>query len=176
MSHNNSGVVAVPPETLPGLELMGFICCKCGEVTLDEKLRMECFDSKCGHERCANTCQIFDRAGRLWERQSRVPISWACICGRAHSVVDSLVDGLATSICPCNTPAFLALYNTTGRRCKGLTISSPFTLNTADDVKKLLKYLERTPWGSCIQSEQEMSRSGSLWSILGTLEINSGKC
>lgn len=173
MSNNISGIVAVPPETLPGLEIMGFICCKCGEATLDEKLRTECFDSKCGHKRCTNTCQIFDRAGRLWKRQFSVPISWVCICGRAHSVVDSLANGI--SPCPCNTPAFLALYNTTGRRCRGLTISSPFALNTADDVNQLLSNLERTSWGICIQSERE-SRSGPLWSTSGDLEPKGSKC
>lgn len=155
MSDNITGVVSAPPETLPGLELMGFICCKCGEATLDERLRKECFDSKCGHQRCISTCQIFDRAGRLWKRQFSVPISWICICGRAHSVVDSLVNELVTPICPCIRPAFLALYNTTGRLCKGLSINSPFTINTADDAKQLLSNLERTSWGSCIQLERE---------------------
>lgn len=152
-------VVLAPPETLLGLELMGFVCCKCGEATLDEKLNKGCFDERCGHERCVNSCQLFDRAGRLWKRQFSVPVSWLCVCGRAHSVVDSLVSRLTRSVCPCINPAFVALYNTTGRLCKCLTINRPFALNTADDANKLLLYLESTPWGSCIQLEQEESRA-----------------
>lgn len=155
MSNNTLGVVAAPPETLPGLEPMGFVCCKCGEATLEEKLGKECFDSQCGHERCASSCQIFDRAGRLWKRQFAVPITWICICGRTHAVVDSLANGLGRPSCLCLAPAFLALYNTTGRLCKGLFINSPFTLNTANDAQKLLSCLEKSSWGSCIQLERE---------------------
>lgn len=150
-----TNAAAATPETLPGLQPMGFVCCKCGEATLDKRLGKQCFDVKCGHERCGDSCQIFDRAGRFWKRQFLVPISWVCACGRAHSVVDSLVSRLTRPVCPCGMPAFLALYNTAGRRCKGLTISSPFTLDTADDAEELLSYLESTPWGSCIRIERE---------------------
>lgn len=146
MSSDTKATAAVP-ETLPGLQLMGFICCKCGEATLDKKFSERCFDSKCGHARCSDSCQIFDRAGRLWKRQFLVPISWLCVCGRVHSVLDTLVSRLTRPICPYVTPGFAALYNTTGRLCKGLTISSPFPLNTTNDAKQLLLLLESTPWG-----------------------------
>lgn len=153
---SNTNAAAEVPETLPGRELMGFVCCKCGEATLDKKLGEMCFDNKCGHERCSDSCQVFDRAGRLWKRQFKIPISWVCVCGRAHAVVESLVVSQLTGpICPCVTPGFVALYSTTGRLCKGLTINSPFPLNTTNDAKQLLSYLERTPWGPCIQLERE---------------------
>lgn len=151
---SNTNFTAVIPETLPGLQLMGFVCCKCGEATLDKKLSQRCFDNKCRHERCSDSCQIFDRAGRVWKRQHLVPISWLCVCGRAHSVVDTIVSR-PTRVCPCGKPGFVALYNTTGRLCKGLTISSPFALNTTNDAKQLLSFLESTSWGSCIQLERE---------------------
>lgn len=154
MSGNANAGVEIP-ETLPGLSPMGFVCCKCGKATLDKKLSERCFDNKCGHERCSDLCQIFDRAGRLWKRQFSVPISWLCVCGRVHSVMDTLVSRLTRPICLCVTPGFAALYNTTGRLCKGLTISSPPPLNTTNDAKQLLSFLDSTPWGSCIQLERE---------------------
>lgn len=162
MSSKTLDAAAGPPETLPGLELMGFVCCKCGEATLGNKLGKRCFDDKCGHERCVGSCQVFDRAGRLWRRQFAVPISWVCTCGRAHSVVGSLASRLTRPVCPCRAPAFLALYNTTGRLCNGLTIKSPFTVSTADHVTQLLSYLESTPWGSCIKLERETHEEESM--------------
>lgn len=151
MLTNAVSIVSAPPERLPGLGLMGFICCKCSEATLDKKLG-RCFDAKCGHQRCLSSCVIFDEAGRMWKKQFAIPISWICVCGRSHSVVGSLIGRSTRPVC-CSTPAFLALYSTTGRLCKGLKLSCPFTLGTAVDITRLVLYLRRTPWGSCIDLE-----------------------
>lgn len=149
----------VPPEHLPGIRIMGFECCHCNQVTLDNLLG-KCYDEQCSHGFCLG-CTVIDRAGRLWNKQLKVPISWLCQCGSVHPVGETLVANetgkLTKPVCSCKEPSFIAMYNTYGRLCKDLqlSISLPSALNTAEAVQTLISELEKTSYGPCIRLNRE---------------------
>lgn len=153
----------VPPETLPGIRILGFECCHCKAVTFDQSLG-KCYDEQCSHKYCLD-CTVMDRAGRRWTKQLRIPVSWLCQCGSSHTIGDTLMvdetGKIAKPVCSCEGPSFLAMYNTYGRICKGLrfSIALPFALGTSEAVKTLVAELEQTSYGPCIRRDREVAKT-----------------
>ncbi|ROV93159.1 hypothetical protein VMCG_08724 [Cytospora schulzeri] len=151
------------PESLPGIRILGFECCRCNGVSLTNSLA-KCDDEQCSHKYC-HGCTVIDRAGRLWDKKLCVQVHWLCQCGSARPVIDTLVvdetGKLAKPVCSCQDPAFLALYNTYGRLCKNMRLSVvlPFALNTAHDVQSLVAELDGTSYGPCLRVEREANKA-----------------